>query len=206
MTLRFLALLAALLSALLAAPSGHAAGGSGQTLTLDEMNRQVAAMRKVAFADPDKKPFKLASLKGKLVWLNQWAHWCGPCIAEFDAMKKAQAALGRDKLEIVLVSRPQFWEADRKFAKAKGLDWPMVVFAEPNADLMRRANLVGQAADTGTLPNEGSVPVHTLLGKDGHGLLVTRGAPSSSPGNGAPAQLEWEQAWFIEKLKGWAAE
>ena len=199
-----LALLAALTLILPAVPV-LAAGGASQSLTLDEMNRQVAAMRKIGLVDPDKKPFKLAALKGKLVWLNQWAHWCGPCIAEFDAMKKAQAALGRDKLEIVLVSRPQFWEADRKFAKAKGLDWPMVVFAEPNAALVRQANLVPKSGNE-ALPNEGSVPLHTLLGKDGRGLMVTRGAPSSSPGNGAPAQLEWEQAWFIDKLKGWAAE
>lgn len=203
---RFLpALLAALITVLSAAAPVRAAGGDGKALTLDEMNRQVTAMRKIGFADPDKKPFKLASLKGKLVWLNQWAHWCGPCIAEFDSMKKAQAALGRDKLEIILVSRPQFWEADRKFAKAKGLDWPMVVFAEPNANLLRQANLAPLAAND-AVPNEGSVPVHTLLGKDGRGLLVARGAPSSSPGNGAPAQLEWEQAWFIDRLKGWAAE
>lgn len=200
-----LALLATLITVLAAAGPVRAAGGSSQALTLDEMNRQVSAMRKIALADADKKPFRLATLKGKLVWLNQWAHWCGPCIAEFDAMKKAQAALGRDKLEIVLVSRPQFWEADRKFAKAKGLDWPMVVFAEPNAALLRQANLVPKAASD-TLPNEGSVPLHTLLGKDGRGLLVARGAPSSSPGNGAPAQLEWEQAWFIDRLKGWSAE
>ncbi|MPR33505.1 TlpA family protein disulfide reductase [Salmonirosea aquatica] len=37
---------------------------------------------------PDGKEFRLSDLKGKVVYLDTWATWCGPCIGEFPASKK----------------------------------------------------------------------------------------------------------------------
>lgn len=38
--------------------------------------------------DPSGKPVRLESFKGKVVLLNFWASWCGPCVQEMPALMK----------------------------------------------------------------------------------------------------------------------
>lgn len=44
----------------------------------------------------------LASLRGKVVVLNFWAHWCDPCRDEAPVLNRAQARLVRERLGTVL--------------------------------------------------------------------------------------------------------
>jgi len=45
----------------------------------------------------------LSAYKGKKIFLNFWATWCGPCRAELPSMARAKAALG-DEYVFLLVS------------------------------------------------------------------------------------------------------
>ena len=54
--------------------------------------------------DPDGKPVKLSDFKGKYVYLDIWATWCGPCRAEIPFLKKVEEKYHGKKIEFVSIS------------------------------------------------------------------------------------------------------
>jgi len=56
------------------------------------------------FYDSDGKAMKIADLKGKVVVMNIWATWCGPCVTEMPTLAKLQAAYAGKPVEVVTVS------------------------------------------------------------------------------------------------------
>ncbi|WP_068877386.1 MULTISPECIES: TlpA disulfide reductase family protein [unclassified Phenylobacterium] len=56
------------------------------------------------FYDASGKAMKLADLKGKVVVMNIWATWCGPCVTEMPTLAKLQAAYAGKPVEVVAIS------------------------------------------------------------------------------------------------------
>lgn len=52
----------------------------------------------------DGKPFKWESVRGKVVYLDLWASWCGPCIGEMPAARKLHAALHDRAADVVFLN------------------------------------------------------------------------------------------------------
>lgn len=61
----------------------------------------------VKFADAQGNPLTLADLQGKVVLLNLWATWCGPCREEMPSLDRLQAQLGGADFEVVALSIDQ---------------------------------------------------------------------------------------------------
>ncbi|SMC74016.1 TlpA family protein disulfide reductase [Pedobacter nyackensis] len=68
----------------------------------------------IKFKDASGKVLDLGDLKGKVVFLNFWATWCPPCIAEMPSVNKLYEQFKNDK-EVVFI----LVDADGDFAKSQ---------------------------------------------------------------------------------------
>jgi thiol-disulfide isomerase/thioredoxin len=103
----------------------------------------------------DGKPFKLADLKGKVLVIDLWATWCGPCRNEVPELVQMQTEYGPKGFEVIgLDIDPESDTAEdvSKFSKEFKINYK-VAFAE--AELAR------------SLMRGGNIPQSLVVGRDG---------------------------------------
>ncbi|WP_276499442.1 TlpA family protein disulfide reductase [Pontibacter litorisediminis] len=72
------------------------------------------------------KQVAFESLKGKVVFLNIWATWCPPCIAEMPHIQKLYDKVGSDKIAFVMLSVDEGgMEKVKKFVDKKDYTFPV---------------------------------------------------------------------------------
>jgi thiol-disulfide isomerase/thioredoxin len=76
----------------------------------------------------------LESLKGKYVYVDLWATWCGPCRAEIPSLKKMEADFHGKNIEFVSVSidAEKDYEKWKTFVTEKGLTGTQLYAAKAN--------------------------------------------------------------------------
>ncbi len=76
--------------------------------------------------DLDNKDVSLASFKGKVILLNFWATWCGPCKAEIPGFVELQSAYPKD-LVVVGYSVDDDAPKARAFADEYKMNYPILL-------------------------------------------------------------------------------
>jgi len=97
------------------------------------------------FNGPDGKPMKIADLKGKVVVLNLWATWCGPCKVEMPTLAKLAGSYAGKPVEVVAVSIDGP-DAATKAAMFISQNSPLKFYHDPTMKLIFKVG--GQGAPT----------------------------------------------------------
>ncbi|GAB3812506.1 TlpA family protein disulfide reductase [Pontibacter rugosus] len=74
----------------------------------------------------DGETIDFGSLKGKVVFMNIWATWCPPCIAEMPNIQHLYDQVSSDKIAFVMLSVDEGGkEKVQKFIRRKGYTFPV---------------------------------------------------------------------------------
>ncbi len=105
----------------------------------------------------DGKAFKLADSQGKVLLVNLWATWCGPCKKEMPDIEKLQNEM-KDKLSAVSITS---FDGDnpenqvKSFLKEKGFTYSQGIVDQKNWDALVKQS----GAD--------AIPINFVISKDG---------------------------------------
>jgi thiol-disulfide isomerase/thioredoxin len=81
----------------------------------------------------DGQDFKMGGLKGKVVFLNFWATWCPPCVAEMPSIQRLHDQSDKEKVRFICVSQEEASKVT-KFVKERGFTFPIYTMrGEPPA-------------------------------------------------------------------------
>jgi len=81
-------------------------------------------IRDFEFPDKEGKEIKLSSLSKKMLVIELWAAWCGPCVKEMPLIPEIRAA--NPNVEFYSISFDHKPDAMKKFIEKKKYDWPIV--------------------------------------------------------------------------------
>lgn len=98
------------------------------------------------FFDAAQQTQTIASKKGKVVLLNLWATWCGPCREEMPSLDRLQKDLGSDKFEVVAVSVDKNgFDTSKKFLDGLGVK-SLAHYSDPSGRAPSQLKAIGMPA------------------------------------------------------------
>ena len=117
----------------------------------------------------DGREVSLASLQGKVVFLNFWAAWCLECRPEMPALERLHRELSAQGLAVIGINARERAATIREYAKTLGLTFPLIL--DPSGKINSNYGVIG-------------LPTTFLIARDGRAVALAIGPREW---NGKPA-------------------
>lgn len=77
--------------------------------------------------DIESQRMAMNSFKGKVIFINVWASWCGPCKAEMPSIEKLYASLDKNDIAFIMLSIDKKGNEDKinKYLRANDFTFPV---------------------------------------------------------------------------------
>jgi thiol-disulfide isomerase/thioredoxin len=129
----------------------------------------------LSFVDLAGNTVSLADFTGKIVLVNLWATWCGPCLREMPSLERMQSRLG-DKITVIAISEDRGGsKAVEPFVGKLGLK-TIKTYLDPKSTAERAFKVQG-------------LPTSFLIDREGRMVGRVEGA------------AEWDSPELLEVLK-----
>lgn len=112
------------------------------------------------------KPLAVANYKGRVVLLDFWATWCGPCIAELPNLKKTYEKHHKHGFEIIGVSLDQDKAQLTAFLEKNGMPWVQYFSGPDMPNKLVESYGIRSIPATFLLDGEGKIIAKGLRGDD----------------------------------------
>jgi peroxiredoxin len=137
------------------APDGVACPANAKTANLD-----------FTMKDMDGKNVRLSDYKGKVILLDFWATWCGPCKFEIPGFVELQEKYGKDGLQVIGVSVDDTVDKLRPFVKQFKMNYPVLQGLGHDDVQDAYGPIIG-------------IPINVLISRDGKICAKHMGLPPS---------------------------
>lgn len=107
----------------------------------------------------DGRHISLKNVEGKTIFLNLWATWCGPCIAEMPNINALYNDLKNKDIIFVMLSLDDNPETAKNFIERKGFDFPVYT----------------PAGNIPAVYRSGSIPTTHVISPDGKIVYTKKG-------------------------------